>query len=141
MMEIVSASVEETREAGAFCARSAQAGDVFALIGELGSGKTEFVRGFVSSLCDGREVRSPTFTIINVYETPSFPVFHFDFYRLKNAEELIEIGFNEYIQGEGVCFIEWADIFPHVIPSDAKTVKFIDHGNGRRVIAINEKTR
>jgi tRNA threonylcarbamoyladenosine biosynthesis protein TsaE len=135
-MEILSNSVEETRQAGGRLARTACGGDVFALIGELGSGKTEFVRGFTASLCDVCAVRSPTFTILNIYDTPAFPVYHFDFYRLKKAEELIEIGFYEYLHGEGVCFIEWADLFPNVIPHNARQIRFVDKGNGQRLISF-----
>jgi tRNA threonylcarbamoyladenosine biosynthesis protein TsaE len=136
-MEILSNSVEETRRVGAQLAATARAGDIFALSGELGTGKTELVRGFVAALSDSCAVRSPSFTIVNIYETPAFPVFHFDFYRIKKAEELIEIGFNEYIQGEGVCFIEWADLFPQAIPTDARQIQFIDKGNGQRFIELS----
>jgi tRNA threonylcarbamoyladenosine biosynthesis protein TsaE len=135
-MEILSNSVEETRQAGGRLARTACGGDVFALIGELGSGKTEFVRGFTASLCAACTVRSPTFTILNIYDTPAYPVYHFDFYRLKKAEELIEIGFYEYLHGEGVCFIEWADLFPNVIPQNARQIRFVDKGNGQRLISF-----
>jgi tRNA threonylcarbamoyladenosine biosynthesis protein TsaE len=137
-MQIFSSSVEETREAGARLAQSARAGDVSALSGELGSGKTEFVRGFIAARCDTCAVKSPSFTIVNIYETPKYPVYHFDFYRLKKAQELVEIGFTEYIQGEGVCFIEWADMFPEVMPEDATSIRFTEKGNGRRIITIDE---
>jgi tRNA threonylcarbamoyladenosine biosynthesis protein TsaE len=65
-------------------------------------------------------------------------VYHFDFYRLKKAEELVEIGFNEYLQGEGVCFIEWADLFPQVIPLSARQIRFVDKGNGQRLIEFSK---
>ena len=138
-MDIHSTSVEETRRAGARLAASAKAGDIYALIGELGTGKTEFVRGFVASLCAGCAVRSPTFTLVNIYDTPAYPVYHFDFYRLKKAEELIEIGFHEYVQGDGVCFIEWADMFPEAIPSAVQQIRFTDMGNGQRLIMFDKK--
>ncbi len=133
-----SSSVEETRRAGAELAASARAGDIFALSGELGTGKTELVRGFVAALSDSCAVRSPSFTIVNTYEMPDFPVYHFDFYRIKKAQELVEIGFNEYIQGDGVCFIEWADLFPEVIPAAARRISFIDKENGQRLIEFLE---
>ena len=135
-MQILSSSVDQTRQAGNRLAQSAHAGDIFALIGELGCGKTEFVRGFVASLCDSCNVRSPTFTIVNIYDTPAYPIYHFDFYRLKKAEELIEIGFSEYIQGQGVCFIEWADLFPQALPQNTCQIRFFDTGNGQRSIEI-----
>jgi tRNA threonylcarbamoyladenosine biosynthesis protein TsaE len=138
IMDILSTSVEETRKAGALLTQSAKAGDIYALIGELGTGKTEFVRGFVASLCAGCAVRSPTFTLVNIYDTPAFQVYHFDFYRLKKADELIEIGFHEYVQGDGVCFIEWADMFLEAIPSAVRQIKFIDQGNGQRLIVFDK---
>ncbi len=133
-MEILSHSVEETREAAGRIAKTARPGDVFSLIGELGSGKTEFVRGFVASLCGSCEVRSPTFTIVNIYESPAMPIYHFDFFRLKKAGELVEIGFDDYIHGEGVSLIEWADLFPQSVPAAARSVRFFDIGNGQRSI-------
>ena len=135
-MEILSHSVLETRAAGATLARAARPGDVYALIGELGCGKTELVRGFVSALCADAPVRSPSFSIVNIYEAPGFPLYHFDFYRLKKAVELVEIVFAEYIWGNGVCMIEWADMFPEVIPARARFIQFSDKGNGARLIDI-----
>jgi tRNA threonylcarbamoyladenosine biosynthesis protein TsaE len=137
-MKILSSSLEETRAAGARLAKSAKPGDIYALVGELGTGKTEFVRGFVEALCAGCNVRSPTFTIVNVYDTPRYPVYHFDFYRLKKAAELVEIGFGDYVQGDGVCFVEWADMFPEVLPSSCGTVTFTDNGDGRRSIVMDD---
>jgi tRNA threonylcarbamoyladenosine biosynthesis protein TsaE len=135
-MEILSKSKEDTRAAGARIARSsARAGDVFGLIGELGTGKTEFVRGFVAALCADCEVHSPSFSILNIYETPEMPIYHFDFYRLKKQAELREIGFEEYIYGNGICLIEWADMFPEVLPKGAVMIRFLDTGEGRRAIA------
>jgi tRNA threonylcarbamoyladenosine biosynthesis protein TsaE len=134
-MEILSKSKDETRAAGAQTAQSAHAGDVFGLIGELGTGKTEFVRGFVAALCDSCEVRSPSFSILNIYETPELPIYHFDFYRLKKQSELREIGFEEYVYGSGICLIEWADMFPDVLPKDAVMIRFLDKGDGKRIIA------
>ena len=133
---IISHSVEETRRAGARLAKTAQEGDVFALTGELGSGKTEFVRGFVEALCGPAPVRSPTFSIVNIYEAPEFPLYHFDFYRLKKKEELVEIGFNEYVSGDGVTLIEWADMFPEVLPQGARHIRFVDKGDNEREITI-----
>jgi tRNA threonylcarbamoyladenosine biosynthesis protein TsaE len=134
-MEILSKSKEDTRAAGAQTAKSARPGDVFGLIGELGTGKTEFVRGFVAALCNDCEVHSPSFSILNIYETPELPIYHFDFYRLKKQSELKEIGFEEYIYGNGICLIEWADMFPEVLPKGAVMIRFLDKGEGQRVIA------
>jgi tRNA threonylcarbamoyladenosine biosynthesis protein TsaE len=135
-MDILSSSVEETRAVGALAAQRSQPGDVWALTGDLGCGKTEFVRGFTAALLPGSLVRSPTFTILNIYDTPRFPVYHFDFYRVKSPQELFEIGFGEYVLGSGVCLIEWADMFPNSLPAYARTLSFIDIGNNNRKITI-----
>src|SRR3954467_6670495 len=104
----ISNSAEETQRAGAEAARSAQAGDVFGLVGDLGSGKTQFAKGFVAALGSDAEVTSPTFTLIHEYGGGRLPVFHFDLYRIENADELLRLGFDEYTDGDGVCVIEWA---------------------------------
>jgi tRNA threonylcarbamoyladenosine biosynthesis protein TsaE len=137
-MQILSSSVEETRLIGSRLAKSIKPGDVFALVGELGTGKTEFVRGFVEALYASSDVRSPTFTIVNVYDTPVFPVYHFDFYRLKKAAELVEIGFSDYILGDGVCFVEWADMFQEILPTYTRFVRFSDNGSGGRSISMDD---
>jgi len=84
----------------------------------------------------GSLVRSPTFTILNIYDTPRFPVYHFDFYRVKSPQELFEIGFGEYIHGSGVCLIEWADMFPNSLPAYSRSLSFIDIGNNNRRITM-----
>jgi len=119
-----SASVEQTRALGARLAKAAAVGDVYALEGDLGCGKTEFVRGFVEALAPAAAVRSPTFSIVNTYETPVFPVYHFDFYRLEEQRELFSIGFDEYVNGEGVCLVEWGTMFPHALPPFTKHIRF-----------------
>jgi tRNA threonylcarbamoyladenosine biosynthesis protein TsaE len=135
-MKTIAASVAATRELGGRTAAAAGAGDCFALEGELGAGKTEFVRGFVAALNPGAAVKSPSFSILNVYETDEYPVYHFDFYRLKSAAELDETGFDEYVSGEGVCLIEWGTLFPEVLPSHTKVIKFRDIGGGVREIEV-----
>jgi|WetSurMetagenome_2_1015567.scaffolds.fasta_scaffold00509_2 tRNA threonylcarbamoyladenosine biosynthesis protein TsaE len=129
-------SVQETREAGARLAKRSKPGDVFALVGALGVGKTEFVRGFVEALCGTAAVRSPTFSIVNIHEAPDFPVYHFDFYRIKNREDLTEIGFYEYSRSDGVVLVEWADLFPDVLPETTRNIRFVDKGNDERKIEI-----
>jgi tRNA threonylcarbamoyladenosine biosynthesis protein TsaE len=135
-MTITSKSVEETRAAGASLAAITQGGEVYALEGELGSGKTEFVRGFVFTLADTAVVRSPTFSIVNIYQTGSFPIYHFDFYRLTNPSELDEIGFQEYAAGDGVCLIEWGTMFPKALPASTKIIRFTDEGGSIRKIEM-----
>jgi len=131
-----SRSVEDTRKFGAQIAAMIHQGDVFALDGDLGAGKTEFVRGFVAALGGSVTVRSPSFTILNIYQTERMPVYHFDFYRMIDSEELHEIGFYEYIAGDGVCLIEWGTMFRDALPAQTKVLKFTDNGNTLRTIAI-----
>jgi tRNA threonylcarbamoyladenosine biosynthesis protein TsaE len=132
----LSHSVQDTRRFGADIAKTAQPGDVFALEGELGCGKTEFVRGLVEALCGPSAVRSPTFSIINIHETPEFPIYHFDFYRLKKIEELVEIGYYDCIRSGGVSLIEWADMFSDALPAQTRHIRFIDHGTNDREIVM-----
>ena len=137
-MKTVTINTEETRALGAQIAAAAKSGDCFVLEGDLGAGKTEFVRGFVSSISPSAMVKSPSFSILNIYETGRFPVYHFDFYRLSGAVELFEIGFDEYISGPGVCLIEWGTMFPEVLPQGAKIIKFRDIGVVGREIEMEE---
>ncbi|MGM0462280.1 MAG: tRNA (adenosine(37)-N6)-threonylcarbamoyltransferase complex ATPase subunit type 1 TsaE [Fibrobacterota bacterium] len=123
-MAVVSHSAEETRLLGKKTAHCLSSGDVIALSGGLGSGKTEFVRGVMSALNPVQIVRSPSFSLVNTYESPRFLLHHFDFYRLSFADELFEIGFDEYVYSEAVSLIEWADMFPEVLPDQTKYIRF-----------------
>ena len=135
-MKITSFSAEETRRAGKELALQSSPGDVYGLCGALGAGKTEFVRGFVAARANDAAVRSPTFTLINSYETPSFDIHHFDFYRLGSADELHEIGFYEYLDSGGICLIEWADMFPEVLPETARMIRFCEDSAHVRIIEM-----
>ena len=136
---VSSTSVAQTRGLGAELASGARPGDVYALVGELGSGKTEFVRGFVAHLAPSARVRSPSFTILNVYQTDAFPVYHFDFYRLSDASELTEVGLGEYLASDGVCLVEWADMFMGELPEVTTVLRFEDRGGTERAIAIQSQ--
>ncbi len=103
----------------------------------MGAGKTHFVRGFVQGLgLSGDVVSSPTFTIINEYDA-DLPVYHFDCYRLKNFEEAVEIGAEEYLYGEGVCLIEWPDRISELLPPSSKHVTFSIIGKNEREIIFH----
>ncbi len=128
----ISNSVKETIALGRDHARSARAGDVFALSGDLGAGKTQFVKGFVAGLDCTAEVTSPTFTLLHEYAGGRLPIYHFDFYRLDRREAVLRLGFDDYADGDGVCVIEWADRFPEVIPVRARWISFeIKKGDAR----------
>jgi tRNA threonylcarbamoyladenosine biosynthesis protein TsaE len=120
----ISASVAETEAAGARVARKIQAGDVLALVGDLGSGKTQFVKGLVRGLGCAQVATSPTFPLLHEYHGGLFPIYHFDFYRIENLAALRAIGFDEIVFGNGVSVIEWADRFAEAVPSHARWIKF-----------------
>jgi tRNA threonylcarbamoyladenosine biosynthesis protein TsaE len=131
----ISKSAEETIAAGQTCSRDARRGDVIALRGDLGAGKTQFVKGFVAGLGSRSEVTSPTFVLVHEYPDGRLPVYHFDFYRVESPEALSRLGFDDYISGDGVCLIEWADRYSDLIPRDAKWVSFELRDENTRVIS------
>lgn len=131
---IISKSPEETMLAGKAFAARLRSGDVVALCGDLGAGKTQFTKGLVSAFGgDPSEVSSPTFTLINEYRDGSLPVFHFDLYRLEDNRELPQMGWLDYLEeAEGVLVVEWADKFREALPKGTIFVRFeICDGNER----------
>ena len=114
-MQYVSNSYNDTFEYGKELAKTLSQGDVLILNGDLGAGKTAFTSGIVAGMELNDYVSSPTFTIMNEYRNGKTPVFHFDLYRLSDEDELYDIGFEEYLNGEGVCIIEWPDIAKNLI--------------------------
>jgi len=111
---------------------------VVALTGDLGTGKTQFVKGFVAGLGSRAKVTSPTFVLVHEYEGGRLPVYHFDFYRLDNSEAVLRLGFDDYVFGEGVSLIEWADRYSALIPKEAKWLSFEVKGENNRVIEEGE---
>jgi tRNA threonylcarbamoyladenosine biosynthesis protein TsaE len=131
----ISKSSEETVALGRTYGSDARRGDVFALRGDLGAGKTQFVKGFVAGLDSNADVTSPTFVLIHEYSDGRLPVYHFDFYRVESREALSRLGFDDYIFGDGVSLIEWADRYSSLIPSHAKWLSFELRDESTRVIA------
>jgi tRNA threonylcarbamoyladenosine biosynthesis protein TsaE len=107
-----------------------------ALAGELGTGKTQFAKGFVAGLGSNAAVTSPTFTIVHEYPGGRLPVYHFDFFRLEDRESAARIGLDEYFFGDGVSLIEWADRFPDLIPEHARWVAFETKSENVRAIKV-----
>jgi tRNA threonylcarbamoyladenosine biosynthesis protein TsaE len=101
-----------------------RAGDVLALSGDLGAGKTHFVKGLAAGLGAPAEVTSPTFTLIHEYPGGRLPLFHFDFYRLESGDELLAIGFDDYLDAGGVLALEWAEKFPALLPAHTRRLQF-----------------
>ena len=108
-------SAKETWQAGYEMGQEAVPGQVITLIGDLGVGKTVFTQGFAAGLGIRDSVNSPTFTILQVYEDGRLPLYHFDVYRIGDSEEMLEVGWDEYVSGDGVCLVEWADLIEDLI--------------------------
>ena len=135
---IRSASTAETEAAGAALAHrlsGAHPPCFIALEGDLGAGKTAFVRGFASVLSPGSRVKSPTYTIVNEYRRGGVPVFHFDLYRVEDPDELDSIGFDEYL-ASGICIAEWSEHLGDRRPADAITVLIEKCGEEERTITV-----
>lgn len=137
MVKYTSKSEKGTMAIAREFAKKVKEGDVICLYGNLGAGKTCFVRGFVKNFgLSGNEVSSPTFTIINEYEG-IIPIYHFDCYRLEHVQEALEIGAEEYFSGDGVCIVEWPEKISDILPPDIKTISFETTGKNERIITIH----
>ena len=132
---IIIRSEEDTKSLGLKLADELEAGDVIALIGDLGTGKTALTRYIAEGLGVTETISSPTFTIVKEYTSGRLPLYHFDVYRLGDSEEFYDIGGEEYLYGDGVCIIEWADIIEDALPEDAIVLR-LEYGanEGERII-------
>ena len=115
-MAVITNSAAETRALGERLAGQLKAGDTVLLEGELGAGKSELARGVAKGLGVRETVTSPSFTILNVYESGRIPLYHFDWYRLESAEELYELGMDEYLGGDGIALVEWPGRCQDAVP-------------------------
>lgn len=136
---IVTNSAAETRAFGERLAEQLKAGDVILLEGELGAGKSELARGVAKGLGVQETVTSPSFTILNVYESGRVPLYHFDWYRLESAEELYELGMDEYLGGDGIALVEWPGRCPDAVPADCLLIRINAEGETTR--RITEEAR
>jgi len=125
---------EDTKEFGLWLGQNARAGQVLALIGDLGTGKTTLTKYIAEGLGIIDHIVSPTFTIIREYEGGRLPLYHFDVYRIGDPDELFNIGAHDYFYGQGLCVVEWADLVEEELPEDTMYV-FIEYGNeeGERI--------
>lgn len=132
---------KETYDLGFRLGLEAEAGAVYSLVGDLGVGKTVFTKGLAKGLGIEEAISSPTFTIVQVYEEGRLPFYHFDVYRIGDIEEMDEIGYEDYICGDGVSLIEWADLISEILPlhyTEIKIEKDLERGFDYRRISICE---
>ena len=140
-MTFESNSDTDTRQFARDLGKKAKAGQVYALIGDLGVGKTVFTQGFAEGLEISEWINSPTFTIVQEYVDGRLPFYHFDVYRIGDLEEMYEVGFDDYVYGEGVSLIEWANRIEEILPEDVITVRIdkdLDKGFDYRRIEIDK---
>jgi len=140
-MLTVTNSASETRALGERLASGLRPGDTVILEGELGAGKSELARGIARGLGVTETVTSPSFTILNVYESGRCPLYHFDWYRLESEEELYELGMDEYLGGDGIAVVEWAERCPDAVPEDCIRIRLEATGEETRRITVNDGRR
>ena len=134
MTDIKVTSENETMAFAQQLAMDLQPGTVLGLVGDLGAGKTHFVKGLARGLGSDATISSPTFTLVHEYESGSCPLYHFDFYRVDQLEEIVAIGWEEYLDETGIIVVEWADRFPELMPQETQwwQIEILDE-NTRRI--------
>jgi tRNA threonylcarbamoyladenosine biosynthesis protein TsaE len=140
-MRYISNGYDETQKIAADFAKTLKAGDVICMYGDLGAGKTAFVQGLARGLDIEEPITSPTFTIVNEY-SGRLPLYHFDVYRIADSDEMYEIGYEEYVYGDGVSVIEWPQLIDDILPEkryDITIEKDYDKGENYRNIDIKER--
>ena len=133
-------SEEETFALGEKIGKEAKSGQVYTLLGDLGVGKTVFTQGVAKGLGITEAICSPTFTIVQVYEEGRMPFYHFDVYRIGDIEEMDEIGYEDYFYGDGISFVEWANLIEELIPDNRIQItinKNLEKGFSYREITID----
>ena len=140
-MIIETNSAEETFALGKALGEKASPGQIYTLDGDLGTGKTVFTQGVAAGLGITEAISSPTFTILQEYDTGRLPLYHFDVYRIGDIEEMEEIGYDDYFFGEGICLIEWADLIREILPEHVIRItieKDLEKGFDYRKITIGD---
>lgn len=141
-MVIETRSAKETYQLGAELGRKAVKGQVYTMVGDLGVGKTVFTQGMAEGLGIAEPISSPTFTIVQVYDEGRLPFYHFDVYRIGDISEMDEIGFEDYVYGDGVSLIEWANLIEEILPENRIEItieKDLEQGFDYRKITIESK--
>ena len=134
------ATPDDAHAWGLKLADSLAEGDVVALCGTLGAGKTQITRGIVAGMNSEADVTSPTFTLVHEYRDGRLPVFHFDFYRMESAAEVIGIGWDDILAEPGVVIVEWADLFPDLLPTHTRWFQIDIQPDGSRVVTESSQT-
>lgn len=140
-MVLETRSPDQTFQVGVNLGKGAKPGQVYTLTGDLGVGKTLFTQGFAKGLGIEEPVSSPTFTIVQVYDEGRMPFYHFDVYRIGDVEEMYEVGYEDYVMGEGVCLIEWANLIEEILPGERTEItieKDLEQGFEYRRITIEK---
>ena len=133
---------EDTRALGLGIAEALEPGDVVALIGDLGTGKTALTKYIAEGLGVTGEINSPTFTIVKEYRNGRLPLYHFDVYRIGDISEMDEIGYEDYFYGDGICFVEWANLIEELLPEHYTEIvieKNLEKGFDYRLITMTKK--
>ncbi len=134
---LISQSFEETRALGKRLAKCAKPGDIVCLFGDLGSGKTTMIKGLAAGLgAHEEDVTSPTFVFLNVYDQLKWPLYHFDLYRLEETDELFDIGYEEFLYGDGIAVVEWSERLEEFLPKERLDIYLKHKGEDSREIRL-----
>lgn len=134
-MEIISKSVNNTIRVGNLIAKNSKPKDIICLFGQLGSGKTVLTKGIAQGLGIKRgKVTSPSFVLIREYPKARLPLYHFDLYRLKAQKDILALGYEEYLYGDGVTVVEWADRLNYLLPKEFLKIELFIKENSQRLL-------
>lgn len=139
-MEITISSIDNINAAAQKFVEGMGDGKVFAFYGKMGAGKTTFIKAICECLGVEDTVTSPTFAIVNEYQSDkvNYPIYHFDFYRIKKLEEVYDMGYEDYFYGGGVSFIEWPELIEELLPEDTVKVEIKENEDGTRTVSIDK---
>ena len=135
-MEIIITDIEHIGDAARQFVDAIGDHRVFAFYGSMGAGKTTFIKAICEQLGVEDVITSPTFAIVNEYETNDRPIFHFDFYRIKRLEEVYDMGYEDYFYSGSLCFIEWPELIEELLPDDAVRVTITEQPDGSRTVSM-----
>ena len=137
-MEIHISNLQQIAQAARTFIRLMPGHTIFAFYGTMGAGKTTFIKAVCEQLGVEDVITSPTFAIVNEYETPSNSlIYHFDFYRIKRLEEVYDMGYEDYFYSGSLCFIEWPELIEELLPGDAVRVTITEQPDGSRLVSTN----